>query len=175
MIASGPPFAEIPTSRMPLSLCHSEVSTGIQSNLDLCWIWMNVFFKQRRRDWIQCSGEIGLCTVAVLHFPDRWIKRVDVFFFVFFLLLSFFISAEWDLSSPPCRFLSPSFLPSFPPLTLHLSRLVLIVRLCNWGNAVNDVWVVSLSLSLSLTHSHTHTHTHTHTHRHWWRQIGLFH
>lgn len=37
-------------------------------------------------------------------------------------------------------------------LTLHLSQLVLIVRLCNWGNAVNDVRVVSF---LSYTPSRT--------------------
>lgn len=46
------------------------------------------------KDWIQAAvKKLVLCTVAVLHSPDRWIKRFQP------CPLSFFISAEWGLSS----------------------------------------------------------------------------
>lgn len=100
-----------------LSLCHSEVSTWIQSNPDMCWIWMNMFFKEKWRTECSAVEKLVLFT-AVLHFLDWWIKQFQI------LLRSSFISAEWDLSPSPSphSLVSSYFLPpSFQSLPISLS------------------------------------------------------
>lgn len=153
----------------PLSFCHSDVSTWIQSTLDMCWIWMNMFFKHKWRIEFNAVKKLVLCSVAVLHFPDRWIQRLQLCCWVstFFFFSWLTETPRTPQPPPPTHTHTVNFsILSFPLplLTPHPSQLVLIVRLCNWGNAVNDVWVVSL---FPLTHLHTH--------KHWWWQIGLFH
>lgn len=80
-----------------------------------------VFLKQNWRVESSAVEKLVLCTVAVLHSLDRWMKRVTI------SLLSSFICAEWNTSfssfpvSGQLSSLIPSLRPSFHSLSISLS------------------------------------------------------
>lgn len=93
--------------------CYLCVIVRCQHGFNHTWIcveyeWKCFFFKQKGRIDSNSVKKLVWCTDAVLHFPDRGIKWLQ-------LCCSFFISAEWVLSPIPCLLLSIC-LSTSPPL-----------------------------------------------------------